>query len=100
MKNDVDSYIRMSGGGKEGYEPVLQVLALSYDELPYHLKPCFLYLGQFREDEDIDAEMLYRMWTAEGMVSSDHRRKGETLTDVAERYLYEMASRSKLHLKH
>ncbi|CDO99133.1 unnamed protein product [Coffea canephora] len=100
VKNDVDSYIRMSGGGKEeGYGAVLQVLALSYDELPYHLKPCFLYLGQFREDEDIDAEMLYRMWTAEGMVSSDHRGKGETLTDVAERYLYEMASRSMLQVK-
>ncbi|XP_027118185.2 putative disease resistance protein At1g50180 [Coffea arabica] len=99
VKNDVDSYIRMSGGGKEGYEPVLQVLALSYDELPYHLKPCFLYLGQFREDEDIEAEMLHRMWTAEGMVSADHRGKGETLTDVAERYLYEMASRSMLQVK-
>ncbi|CDO99149.1 unnamed protein product [Coffea canephora] len=100
VKNDVDSYIRMSEGGKEeGYGTVLQVLALSYDELPYHLKPCFLYLGQFREDEDIDAQMLYRMWTAEGMVSSDHRRKGETLTDVAERYLYEMASRSMLQVK-
>nr|XP_027116421.1 putative disease resistance protein At1g50180 isoform X2 [Coffea arabica]XP_027116422.1 putative disease resistance protein At1g50180 isoform X2 [Coffea arabica] len=100
VKNDVDSYIRMSEGGKEqGYGAVLQVLALSYDELPYHLKPCFLYLGQFREDEDIDAEMLYRMWTAEGMVSSDHRGKGETLTDVAERYLYEMASRSMLQVK-
>ncbi|XP_027164884.1 probable disease resistance protein At1g58390 [Coffea eugenioides] len=81
------------------YGAVLQVLALSYDELPYHLKPCFLYLGQFREDEDIDAEMLYRMWTAEGMVSADHRGKGETLTDVAERYLYEMASRSMLQVK-
>ncbi|XP_027174740.1 probable disease resistance protein At1g58390 [Coffea eugenioides] len=99
VKNDVDSYIRMSEGGKEGYGAVLQVLALSYDELPYHLKPCFLYLGQFREDEDIDAEMLYRMWTAEGMVSSDHRGKGETLTDIAERYLYEMAGRSMLQLK-
>nr|XP_027116390.1 putative disease resistance protein At1g50180 [Coffea arabica] len=100
VKNDVDSYIRMSEGGKEeGYGAVLQVLALSYDELPYHLKPCFLYLGQFREDEDIDAEMLYRMWTAEGMVSADHGGKGETLTDVAERYLYEMASRSILQVK-
>ncbi|CDP14301.1 unnamed protein product [Coffea canephora] len=99
VMNDVDSYIRMREGGKEGYGAVLQVLALSYDELPYHLKPCFLYLGQFREDEDIDAEMLYRMWTAEGMVSSDHRGKGETLTDVAERYLYEMAGRSMLQLK-
>ncbi|KAL3507729.1 hypothetical protein ACH5RR_033111 [Cinchona calisaya] len=88
----------MSEGSKEGYGAVLQVLALSYDELPYHLKPCFLHLGNFREDEEIDVEMLYLMWIAEGMVSSDHRGTEETLTDVAERYLYEMASRSMVQL--
>ncbi|KAL3507737.1 hypothetical protein ACH5RR_033119 [Cinchona calisaya] len=94
VNKDVDSYLRMSEGSKEGYGAVMQVLALSYDELPYHLKPCFLHLGIFREDEDINAEMLYLMWIAEGMVSSDQRGRQETLTDVAERYLYEMASRS------
>ncbi|KAL3507748.1 hypothetical protein ACH5RR_033130 [Cinchona calisaya] len=94
VNKDVDAYLRMGEGSKEGYGAVLQVLALSYDELPYHLKPCFLHLGHFREDEDINAEMLYLMWIAEGMVLSDHRGIEETLTDVAERYLYEMVSRS------
>ncbi|KAL3507735.1 hypothetical protein ACH5RR_033117 [Cinchona calisaya] len=94
VNKDVDSYLRMSEESKEGYGAVMQVLALSYDELPYHLKPCFLHLGNFREDEDINAEMLYLLWIAEGMVSSDHRGTEETLTDVAERYLCEMASRS------
>ncbi|KAL3507723.1 hypothetical protein ACH5RR_033105 [Cinchona calisaya] len=98
VNKDVDSYLRMSEGSKEGYGAVLQVLALSYDELPYHLKPCFLHLGNFREDEEIDVEMLYLMWIAEGMVSSDHRGTEETLTDVAERYLYEMASRSMIQV--
>ncbi|KAL3507743.1 hypothetical protein ACH5RR_033125 [Cinchona calisaya] len=98
VNKDVDSYLRMSEGSKEGYGAVLQVLALSYDELPYHLKPCFLHLGNFREDEEIDVEMLYLMWIAEGMVSSDHRGTEETLTDVAERYLYEMAIRSMVQL--
>ncbi|KAL3507741.1 hypothetical protein ACH5RR_033123 [Cinchona calisaya] len=98
VNKDVDSYLRMSEGSKEGYGAVLQVLAQSYDELPYHLKPCFLHLGNFREDEEIDVEMLYLMWIAEGMVSSDHRGTEETLTDVAERYLYEMAIRSMVQL--
>ncbi|KAL3507733.1 hypothetical protein ACH5RR_033115 [Cinchona calisaya] len=98
VNKDVDSYLRMSEGSKEDYGAVLQVLALSYDELPYHLKPCFLHLGNFREDEEIAVEMLYLMWIAEGMVSSDHRGREETLTDVAERYLYEMATRSMVQL--
>ncbi|KAF5939409.1 hypothetical protein HYC85_023668 [Camellia sinensis] len=31
----------------------LDTLALSYDHLPRHLKPCFLYLGAFPEDKEI-----------------------------------------------
>ncbi|GMP92799.1 hypothetical protein CsSME_00042881 [Camellia sinensis var. sinensis] len=31
----------------------LDTLALSYSHLPRHLKPCFLYLGEFPEDEEI-----------------------------------------------
>ncbi|KAL7181039.1 hypothetical protein ACSBR1_039988 [Camellia fascicularis] len=31
----------------------LDTLALSYNHLPRHLKPCFLYLGAFPEDQEI-----------------------------------------------
>ena len=43
--------------GKEGEVP--KVLAYGYYDLPWQLKPCFLYLGKLREDSDIGAESLY-----------------------------------------
>ncbi|CAL5413581.1 unnamed protein product [Camellia sinensis] len=49
-------YMRREGG-QDGR--VLDVLALSYQDLPYQLKACFLYLGNYPEDFDIDAERLY-----------------------------------------
>ncbi|CAO2828672.1 unnamed protein product [Amaranthus hypochondriacus] len=47
---------------------VQDLLSLSYEDLPYDLKPCFLYLGVFPEDCRIAAGMLTRMWIAEGLV--------------------------------
>ena len=37
---------------------VNNVLALSYNDLPSHLKPCFLYLGHFPEDFEIPTKKL------------------------------------------
>ncbi|KAL5566396.1 hypothetical protein UlMin_029560 [Ulmus minor] len=39
--------------GEQEYNTVFAVLGLSYDELPYHLKPCFLHLANFPEDYEI-----------------------------------------------
>ncbi|KAL1548369.1 putative disease resistance protein [Salvia divinorum] len=71
------------------------VVNLSYENLPYYLKPCFLYLGIFKEDESIDVNHVYGMWIAQGMISNEsYRRNDETLMDVAELYLSELASTS------
>ncbi|GAB4837430.1 hypothetical protein Ancab_039605 [Ancistrocladus abbreviatus] len=51
---------------------IYQTLTLSYYDLPYYLKSCFLYLGVFPEDTIISAKRLNRMWVAEGFVTSDH----------------------------
>ncbi|XP_057802456.1 probable disease resistance protein At1g58602 isoform X2 [Salvia miltiorrhiza] len=76
------------------------VLNLSYESLPYYLKPCFLYMGLFEEDEDIGVENLYRMWIAQGMISYENiRGKDKTLTEIAELYLGELASRSIVQLQ-
>ncbi|KAL3533899.1 hypothetical protein ACH5RR_007420 [Cinchona calisaya] len=72
---------------------VLKILALSYDDLPHKLKPCFLYLSKFDEDSDIDAETLYQLWIAEGMISVKDRIGEESMMDVAERYLGELVQR-------
>ncbi|KAL6326462.1 hypothetical protein AAG906_008324 [Vitis piasezkii] len=85
------SYLRK---GKGKYEQqgsgVSDVLALSYQDLPYQLKSCFLYLGHFPEDHEIHTKALVRMWVAEGIVS---RVEEETSEDVAEGYLDELIGR-------
>ena len=52
----------------EGGEKCLKILALSYNDLPYYLKSCFLYFGCFREDATIFAKRLIRLWLVEGFL--------------------------------
>jgi len=68
-----------------------KILSLSYDGLPYYLKPCILYFGIYPEDYSINHKRLTRQWIAEGFVKSDERRTPE---HIAEEYLYELIHRS------
>ena len=68
----------------------MKILALSYADLPPHLKWCFLYLGVFAEDFEIEVGKLIRLWIAEGFVE---RREDITLEEVAMDYLNEIISR-------
>ena len=74
---------------------VNKVLALSYNDLPSHLKPCFLYLGHFPEDFEIPTKELIRMWMGEGFISQNQHRGGreDTMDDVGDRYLRELVQR-------
>ncbi|RWR84798.1 putative disease resistance protein [Cinnamomum micranthum f. kanehirae] len=76
---------------KEGQEKILPILALSYNDLPYYLKMCFLSFAAFPEDSSISATELIRMWVAEGFVQE---RGDETLEEVAEDHLLELIHRS------
>ncbi|XVF78616.1 hypothetical protein PTKIN_Ptkin14bG0149100 [Pterospermum kingtungense] len=86
------------GKGPQGIE---EVLALSYDDLPSYLRPCFLYLSQYPEDYEIDAQRLIQLWVAEGIVSSkqEHGNGDEIMEDVAEGYLIELVERCMLQAK-
>ncbi|XP_030520503.2 disease resistance protein RPM1-like [Rhodamnia argentea] len=68
-----------------------KILSLSYSDLHYDLKSCFLYLGVFPEDHVIECRRLFRLWIAEGFVEE---REGMTQEEVAERYLKELINRS------
>ncbi|KDP26975.1 hypothetical protein JCGZ_22195 [Jatropha curcas] len=74
---------------------VSEVLALSYHELPYQLKPCFLHLAHFPQDYEIPTKKLIQMWIAEGFISSMHNdeMEEEIMEDVAQRYLDELVER-------
>uniref|UniRef100_A0A2N9ECY3 NB-ARC domain-containing protein n=1 Tax=Fagus sylvatica TaxID=28930 RepID=A0A2N9ECY3_FAGSY len=87
VRGYVNPYLTDTKDGKG----CLDILALSYNHLPRHLKPCFLYLGIYPEDFEISLRQLIQLWIAEGLVHQIHSRNVE---DVAEDYLEELVDRS------
>ncbi|KAL7171023.1 hypothetical protein ACSBR2_035812 [Camellia fascicularis] len=81
---------RSLGAEVEGGD-MMKILLLSYNDLPYYLKSCFLYLSIFPEDHLIGWMSLIRLWVAEGFVEVKH---GKTPEEVAEAYIYELLNRS------
>ena len=76
-------------------EPVKNILLLSFNDLPYQLKHCFLYCSLFPEDHEIRRRKLVKLWMAEGFVE---QVKGSTVEEVAESYLVELIFRSMLQV--
>ncbi|XP_016650667.1 PREDICTED: disease resistance protein RPM1-like [Prunus mume] len=70
---------------------ITKILSFSYYDLPYHLRPCFLYFGTCPENRTIRCSRLIRQWIAEGFIKE---QRGKTLEDVAEEYLTELIQRS------
>ncbi|XP_059654553.1 disease resistance protein RPM1-like [Cornus florida] len=71
---------------------ITKVILLSYHDLPYYLKSCFLYLSIIPEDFSIHCGRLIRLWIAEGFVKPEKGKK--TLEEVAKEYLAELIRRS------
>ena len=69
----------------------INILALSYNHLPWCLKPCFLYLGIYPENFEIPVKQLFQLWIAEGFIQKTGNRNME---DVAEDYLEGLFDRS------
>ncbi|KAL3506190.1 hypothetical protein ACH5RR_031572 [Cinchona calisaya] len=88
----IEAYLHI--GEQVGETAIHHVLDLSYDNLPYFLKPCFLYLGLFPADSDIETEKLYLLWVAEGLILSQKYGHKEKNIDVAEQYLGELVLQS------
>ena len=70
----------------------MRILALSYADLPYDLKLCFLYLTAFPEDYLIKSDRLIGLWIAEGFIAE--RGDGLTLEETAEIQLEKLIERS------
>ncbi|XP_006356854.1 disease resistance protein RPP13 [Solanum tuberosum] len=70
---------------------ITHILSLSYNDLSFELKQCFLYIGIFQEDHVIDTEKLMHLWLAEGFIP---RIREEHMEDIAENFLHELISRS------
>ncbi|XP_044470958.1 disease resistance protein RPM1-like [Mangifera indica] len=77
--------------GNDKLQNLKKVLSLSLNDLPCHLKACFLYLSIFPENHLIEPMRLVRLWTAEGFVEA---KEGKTVEEVAQEYLSELLNRS------
>ncbi|XP_057773782.1 putative late blight resistance protein homolog R1A-10 [Salvia miltiorrhiza] len=85
VANDVSAAVAQSG------EQFSNILSLSYNHLPSHLRPCFLYMGAFPEDYEIKPSRLIRLWVAEGFL----RAKGDkSLEEEAEDCLNALVARN------
>ncbi|XP_057950409.1 disease resistance protein RPM1-like [Malania oleifera] len=72
-----------------------RILLLSYEDLPHHLKCCYLYLSAFPEDYLIKRMKLIRLWVSERFVEE---KQGLTMEEVAEDYLNELVNRSMIQV--
>ncbi|KAL7589893.1 hypothetical protein Lser_V15G40183 [Lactuca serriola] len=86
VKEKVSTYVAMES------EQCMDVLALSYNHLPYDLKACFLYFGVFPEDFEIPVWKLIHIWVAEGFIqrigdASPEEMAEENLQDLVDRNL-------------
>ncbi|XP_073138734.1 putative late blight resistance protein homolog R1A-10 [Henckelia pumila] len=67
------------------------IFSLSYNHLPAHLKPCFLYFAIFPEDYDMRRSKLVKLWIAEGFIKP---KESKSLEDIAEECLGDLLNRS------
>ncbi|KAL9175639.1 hypothetical protein ABFS82_02G124000 [Erythranthe guttata] len=81
-------------GSNDQLESMRNILLLSFNYLPYYLKPCFMYLSNYPEDHLIEHNTLVRQWIAEGFVRA---KEGRIAEQVAQGYLNELINRSLLH---
>ncbi|GMN27836.1 hypothetical protein TIFTF001_041086 [Ficus carica] len=72
-------------------EDISRLLVLSFRDLPYQLKMCFLYFSIFPDDYLIPNEKLVKLWIAEDFVQAKGLKTSE---EVAEEYLNELIQRN------
>ncbi|XP_009608392.1 putative disease resistance protein At1g59780 [Nicotiana tabacum] len=84
---------------KNARSDLSQVMTPSYDELSDHLKLCFLYLGHFREDPEVEPEKLCHLWTIESLISSQECGRTMTLLDLTEENLKVLAQKGMIDVE-
>ncbi|WVZ49711.1 hypothetical protein U9M48_001043 [Paspalum notatum var. saurae] len=72
---------------------IIGALYLSFEDLPHHLKQCFIYCALFPENAVIYRDDIIRMWVAEGFINEED---GQLLEDTAEEYYFELIYRNLL----
>ncbi|XP_051115954.1 late blight resistance protein R1-A-like [Andrographis paniculata] len=86
VADNVSSYANF-----EDDEHCLKILSLSYNNLPIHLKPCFLFMSSYPEDCKIDVNELIWKWIASGFIRVV---KEKSLEDIAMDNIKNLSSRN------
>ncbi|KAF8015702.1 hypothetical protein BT93_H1276 [Corymbia citriodora subsp. variegata] len=71
---------------------IKDVLRLSYDHLPSHLKQCFAFCSLFPKNYKIKKQTLGSLWMAEGFIQLSNR--SQHLEDIAHRYFMDLLWRT------
>ncbi|QCE05245.1 disease resistance protein RPM1 [Vigna unguiculata] len=71
---------------------ILPALEISYNQLPSHLKPCFVCFSLFGEGSEFVSFYVAKLWEALGFLPPP--KENETMHDVAIQFLRELWSRS------
>ncbi|KAG8391750.1 hypothetical protein BUALT_Bualt01G0219500 [Buddleja alternifolia] len=90
-QNEFEWNMVLKSIGHDSHDKCSQILALSYNDLPASLKPCFLYMGLFPEDYVIRASALIRMWMAEKFIQVHDGMEPE---EVGEDFLCKLVARN------
>ncbi|XP_057530026.1 putative disease resistance protein RGA3 [Amaranthus tricolor] len=88
--NNMDSFTELD----QQYDKVLQLLKLSYDKLPSHLKPCFAYMSLFVKNIILTDDAVFNMWTALGLLPV--RNREEDIDHWRYSFIQELVSKSVL----
>ncbi|KAK4381563.1 putative late blight resistance proteinR1A-4 [Sesamum angolense] len=91
IAQDVKSAIARNDGNE-----FMEILSLSYNSLPHHLRSCFLYMGVFPEGYEIFVSKLIKLWVAEGFIKPLSHK---SLEQLAEDYLSDLINRSLVEVR-
>ncbi|KAK9159604.1 hypothetical protein Syun_005945 [Stephania yunnanensis] len=73
---------------------IMEVLKLSYDNLPSKLKPCFSYCAIFPKDYWILRESLIQLWMAQGLLGASNNSQEEIMENKGNTYFNTLYSKS------
>ncbi|XP_057800147.1 putative late blight resistance protein homolog R1A-10 [Salvia miltiorrhiza] len=75
----------------ENEKNCMKLLKMSYNHLPVYLKPCFLYMGVFEEDDLVRVSTLVKLWVSEGFLKP---MNGKSLETIAIEFLKDLVDRN------
>ncbi|KAF8015886.1 hypothetical protein BT93_H1435 [Corymbia citriodora subsp. variegata] len=81
----------------KSHHGIMEILKLSYDHLPSHLKHCFAYCALFPKDYVFDKQTMIQLWMAQGFIESSEGNND--LEEIGDSFVSNLLGRSFLEVK-